>query len=72
MGEVKTQFGHEHRFTFLRQEKVAIRTWGDRVERWEHFDIFFCEGCLEYQRVKVLETAPGIDSFMERETWRKV
>ncbi len=67
----KTQFGHEHRFIFLRQDKESTKRWGDRILGWTYFDVFFCEGCLEYHRVKVLETEPARDAFGEVTTWRK-
>lgn len=67
---IKTQFGHEHKFICLTREEVPIRTWGDRIGKWEVYDVFYCEGCLEYKRVKVMEMEPGIYSFERQVTWR--
>lgn len=71
MSEVTTQFGHEHQFVFLRQEKVPITTWGDRISKWGYYDVFFCEGCLDYQRIKVKETEPHPHLLGEVVTWRR-
>lgn len=67
----RTQFGHEHRFIFLRTEKVPSARWGDRITEWAHYDLFYCEGCLDYQRVLTMKTRPGQDSFDPEVTWRK-
>ena len=47
---------HEHKFVYLRQEKKNIGF--DRNPRYLHEDVFFCERCLRYERVKVKETVP--------------
>lgn len=69
--EVKTQFGHEHTFIYLNREEVPITTWGDRIGKWEFYDVFFCQGCLAYQRVKVMEMEPSRHNIGRDVTWRK-
>jgi hypothetical protein len=51
--------GHEHTFTFLRQEERPIRTWGDRIEEWLVQDVYFCQGCLAEVRKDVRREAPS-------------
>lgn len=52
-----------HQFVFLRQEKRNIGY--DRNPRYLYEDVFFCEHCLQYQRVKIKETELRRDSFGE-------
>ncbi len=68
---IKTQFGHEHTFEFLREERTPKEQWGERVHSWIVWDIFYCAGCLEYQRIKVQETSVNSYSLGEVVTWRK-
>lgn len=69
--EAKPQFGHEHTFVYLSRDEVPISTWGDRIGKWEVYDVFFCSGCLAYKRVKIMELEPGRHSFEREVTWRK-
>ena len=57
-----------HQFVFLRQDKV--NEGFDRNPRWAHYDVFFCERCLAYERIKVYETVPARDRFGEDVVWR--
>lgn len=43
---------HEHRFTFLRQEDETLYYGTGRIRETVQWDVFFCEGCLEYKRVE--------------------
>jgi hypothetical protein len=59
----------EHQYVFLRQEKHNIGY--DRNPRWLVEDVFSCERCLTYQRVKVKETVPAVDHFGEQTVWEQ-
>ncbi len=61
---------HKHRFTFLRQEHEVSRRWGDHDRERKVFDVFFCEGCLEYQRKHVATEEPSRTSMGWETTWR--
>jgi hypothetical protein len=45
---------HECKFKFLRQEEEKGDGWHPETN---YFDVFFCEGCLTYRRVKVAHTS---------------
>jgi hypothetical protein len=50
---------HEHRYVFLRQEPRTTQQWGDRVHERVIEDVYFCESCLGYQRVRVRREIPN-------------
>ena len=52
-----------HRFVFLRQETPRLAGWDDRVTRRAVEDVYFCEDCLEYRRVRLREEVPDPRSF---------
>jgi hypothetical protein len=62
---------HQHKFVFMRQDEVAVTGWEQRIGKWEFYDVFFCEGCLEYKRIKVLVMEPSRSDFGREVTWRK-
>lgn len=62
--------GHEHHFVYLRQETPRLEGWGDRVTKRAVEDVFFCDDCLEYRRVRLRLEEPDPQSFGWRETWR--
>lgn len=73
MSKVKTQVGHEHTFVFLRQERLPLEQWGERVSKWKYVDVFFCDGCLAYQQVLVKETVPSRTDFGKEDiTWSSI
>lgn len=55
--------GHQHRYIFLRQETPRLAGWDDRVTRRAVEDVFFCEDCLDYKRVRIREEVPDPYSF---------
>lgn len=64
----KTEFGHTHRYVFLRQEERNVGP--DRVPEWLIQDIFYCEGCLTYASRDVRKEVPDRQSFGRLVTWR--
>lgn len=54
---------HVHRYTFLRQEFRTTKQWDRRVLERIVEDVFFCEGCLTYQRVPVRREVPDSRDF---------
>lgn len=54
----------DHKFTFIRQEEKNIGY--DRNPLWLIQDVFFCERCLEYQRIDVRKERDREDSFGRR------
>lgn len=53
----------EHKYIFLRQEEVPMAWNGDRVMARKIEDVYFCEKCLEYKRVRIREEVPSRYSF---------
>jgi hypothetical protein len=48
----------EHKYTYLRSEEERDM-WGEaasRVRQVRHYDVFFCERCLQYRRLLVKRT----------------
>lgn len=43
---------HEHRYVFLRSEDKKLYYGQGRIREVEHWDVFFCESCLSYERIK--------------------
>lgn len=56
--------GCEHRFVFLRED--SQRQDGSFRPETDFYDVFFCEMCLEYRRVRVAETVSYGDGRTER------
>ena len=54
---------HEHSYVFLRQETTRLAGWEDRVTRRAVEDVYFCEGCLAYQRIRLREEVPDSRNF---------
>ncbi len=59
----------EHQFVYLREEKK--NEGYDRNPRWVYYDVFFCERCLQYRRVRTKETVEARDHFGEEVVWRQ-
>lgn len=58
----------EHKFVFIRQEKENIGY--ERNPTYLYQDVYFCERCLEYKKVKIRETRPSRESFYVEDTIR--
>lgn len=43
---------HEHRYVFLRSEDERLYYGTGRTREVKHWDVFFCESCLKYERVQ--------------------
>ncbi len=54
---------HDHRYVFLRQETRPTKQWDWRVLERIVEDVYFCEGCLSYQRVYIRREVPDPRSF---------
>ncbi len=52
-----------HKFVFVRQESEKRGGWHPESD---FYDVFHCEKCLLYRRVKVAETATYGDGRTER------
>lgn len=57
----------DHKYIFLRQEKK--NEGYERNPRWAYYDVFFCERCLEHQRLTAKVTVPAVDRFGEEVIW---
>lgn len=57
-----------HKFVFLRHDRDARNDGFDRNPIWISQDVFFCEKCLEYQRVDMLKRTPRNDGSGYYET----
>lgn len=60
---------HQHSYVFLRQETRPLAQNGDRVLKRVVEDVYFCESCLDYRRVKVRTEVPDRQSFGWVEVW---
>ncbi len=58
----------EHQFVFLREEKKNIGY--DHTPKMLYEDVFFCERCLIYQRIKTRLEERQYDSFAMHVTER--
>lgn len=48
---------HQHHYVFLRSEQETMRYGTGRILEVRHFDVFFCDECLDYE-VKLVKTEP--------------
>ncbi len=57
----------EHKFIFLRQEHTFDGGYKPDRTTW---DVYFCDMCLQYKRVKVLVEEEARDRFGYEVKWR--
>lgn len=48
---------HQHKYVFLRSDKETLYYGTGRIREVKHYDVFFCEACLNYE-VKLVKTEP--------------
>lgn len=62
---------HRHTFVFLRREEECVIGYNERIDTRTEYDVFFCEGCLTYQRLKAqVSERTGYQDEM-RVMWRR-